>query len=107
MCWLRDCEVSKIIRRTQQPCDAQSVRDCKYADDVSRDAAAKAVRDVFAILGVDIDDPASVEDFREDLRFGRKLRKRADYGVLAVIGCVAVALAAALWQGIIVRIRGG
>lgn len=78
-----------------------------YADEVSRDAAAKAVRDVFTLLGVDVDDPASVEDFRKDLRFGGTLRKRAEYGVLAVIGCVAVALAAALWQGIIVKIKGG
>lgn len=95
------------INRRSRTCDAETINHCRFADDVSRESAARAVRDVFAILGVDIDDPASVEDFREDLRFGRKLRKRADYGVLAVIGVIAVAFAAALWQGIVSKIKEG
>ena len=33
--------------------------------------ADKSVKKVFAILGVDIDDPQQVEEFREDLRFGK------------------------------------
>jgi hypothetical protein len=33
------------------------------------------VKKVFAILGVDIDRPESVEEFREDLRFGKRMRK--------------------------------
>lgn len=62
--------------------------------------AEDAVRRVFAILGVDIDQPESVEEFREDLRFGRKLRRIADHGVLAFFGVVAAAMAAAVWAGI-------
>ena len=36
-----------------------------------QDAADRAVKKVFAILGVDVDKPESVEEFREDLRLYR------------------------------------
>lgn len=75
-------------------------------DDDIDEAADKAVRKVFAILGVNIDNPESVEEFREDLRFGRKMRKMADHGTLAMIGLIALGLGAALWAGIVVKIKG-
>ena len=75
-------------------------------DQLCQDAADKAVRKVFAILGVDIDKPESVEEFREDLRFGRKLRRVSDHGMLAIIGLVSVGLAAALWTGIVAKVGG-
>jgi hypothetical protein len=65
------------------------------------ESAELAVKKVFAILGVDIDKPESVEAFREDLRFGKKLRKATDHGVLAFVGLVVVALGMALWTGIV------
>jgi hypothetical protein len=65
-----------------------------------QDAADRAVKKVFAILGVDIDRPESVEEFREDLRFGKKLRKIADHGTMAFVGVVAVGFASLLWIGI-------
>lgn len=80
---------------------------CLPADVVSARAADRAVKNVFAHLGVDIDRPESVEEFRSDLRFGRKLRKIADHGTLAFIGVVAAALAAAVWAGIVSNISGG
>ena len=70
-------------------------------------AADNAVRKVFAILGVDIDKPESVEEFREDLRFGKRLRKAADHGVLVFIAIVTTAFAAALWAGVVAKIKGG
>lgn len=70
-------------------------------------SADAAVRKVFAILGVDISKPESVEEFREDLRFGRKLRKAADHGFLAMIGLIVMALGVALWAGIASKISGG
>jgi hypothetical protein len=73
----------------------------------AEDAADSAVRKVFAILGVDIDKPESVEDFREDLRFGRRLRKIGDHATLAFIGIVAVGVAAAIWTGILSMLKGG
>jgi hypothetical protein len=41
-------------------------------EQISQEAADRAVKKVFAILGVNIDEPKEVEDFREDLRFGRR-----------------------------------
>lgn len=72
----------------------------------AEDSAERAVRKVFAILGVDIDKPESVEEFREDLRFGRKLRRIADHGFLALMGVLAAAFAAAVWAGIIGKVKG-
>jgi hypothetical protein len=69
--------------------------------------ADRAVKKTFAILGVDIDKPESVEEFRQDLRFGKRLRKIADHGTLAFFGAVAVAVAAAIWIGIAHAINKG
>jgi len=63
---------------------------------IAEEAADKAVRECFALLGVDVDDTASVEEFREDLRFGRSLRKRADQGVDALFKLVFLAVAGAI-----------
>lgn len=63
---------------------------------IADEAAGKAVRECFALLGVDVDDKQSVEEFREDLRFGRSLRKRADQGVDALFKLVFLAIAGAV-----------
>ena len=47
---------------------------------VADEAAEKAVREVFFLLGVDIDNIDSVNSFRDDLQFGRKLRLEAERG---------------------------
>lgn len=72
-----------------------------------QEAADRAVKKVFAILGVNVDNPESVEEFREDLRFGKKMRKAADHGFLAVVGLIVVGLGAALWAGIVAKLGGG
>ncbi|MDF3822818.1 hypothetical protein P3G55_23170 [Leptospira sp. 96542] len=74
-------------------------------EEVARLSADKATRKVFAILGVDLDKPESVESFREDLRFGRRLRKAADHGFLAIVGAVAIGLVAVTLLGIGARLR--
>lgn len=91
--------------RRKNTCDQDP--HCNYAETLSEEAAESAVKKVFAILGVDIDRPDSVEEFREDLRFGRKLRKVADHGLLAFFGVAAAALAAAVWAGVVSKISGG
>jgi len=63
-------------------------------------AVDSAIKKTFAILGVDIDKPESVEAFREDLRFGRKLRKMSDHGSMAMVTVVIGGLLLALWYGI-------
>ena len=73
----------------------------------SKEAADQAVRKVFAILGVDIDKPESVEEFREDLRFGKKLRKASDHGTLVMTAAFVSGMAYAIWSGIQAAVRGG
>lgn len=92
--------------RREHSCDAaeQGVQ-CAYSERMSEDAAEHAVKKVFAILGVDIERPESVEEFREDLRFGKRMRKVADHGTLAFFGVVAAAFAAAVWAGIVSNIK--
>jgi len=68
--------------------------------------ADRAVRKTFAILGVNIDNPESVEEFRQDLRFGKKLRKLSDHGTMAFFAAVAIAIVGALWIGITSAIKG-
>ena len=80
--------------------------DCGNRPECS-EIADRAVKKTFAILGVDIDKPESVEEFRQDLRFGKRLRKIADHGTLAFFGAVAVAIVAALWIGITSSINKG
>lgn len=88
--------------RREHSCDAAETGvQCAY----SERAAEHAVKKVFAILGVDIDRPESVEEFREDLRFGKRMRKIADHGTLALFGVFAAGLAAALWAGIVSNIK--
>lgn len=85
-------------------CDIKtSPEHCPHAEE----SAEKAVRKVFAILGVDIDKPESVEEFREDLRFGKRLRKAADHGFFAMIGLMAVGLGAVIWAGVMSKVSGG
>lgn len=70
------------------------------------EAADTAVKKVFAILGVDVDVPKEVEQFRENLRFGASMRRAADNGMLAIIGAIAVGALAALWAGVVSKIGG-
>lgn len=70
------------------------------------EAAEAAVKKVFALMGVDIDRPESVAEFQDDLRFGRRLRRAADYGWISIIGAIAVALAAAVWAGVVAKLGG-
>ena len=72
-----------------------------------QEAADRAVKKVFAILGVDVDKPESVEEFREDLRFGKKMRKAADHGFLAMIGLFVVGLGAIIWAGVMAKLGVG
>ena len=71
------------------------------------EAADTAVKKVFAILGVDVDVPKEVEQFRENLRFGASMRRAADKGMLAIIGAIAVGALAALWSGVVSSIAKG
>lgn len=77
------------------------VRDCPHAEK----SAELAVKRVFAILGVDVDDPAKLEEFRMNLRFGAGLRRASDKGIFAAIGAVTVMLVTALGYGLVVMVH--
>lgn len=81
---------------------------CRMLDDCphANESAKQAVKMVFAILGVNIDSPKEVEEFRENLRFGASMRRAADKGLLAVVGAIAIGFAAAIWAGIVSKIGG-
>ena len=78
---------------------------CQSENEVIEAAVDKAVKKTFAILGVDVDRPESVEEFREDLRFGKAMRKYASHGFLAFIAVVFAGLAGSVWYGIIEKIH--
>jgi hypothetical protein len=83
---------------TQPPQD----EGCRYAEA----AADVAVKRTFAILGVDVDDPKDVEEFRKDLRFGQDMRRARDKGALVFVGVVCTAAAYALFAGVLEKIGG-
>ena len=78
---------------------------CSLGERISEESADRAVKKVFAILGVDINKPESVEEFREDLRFGRKLRKLADHGAFVLVALLFTGLAWATFDGVISKFR--
>lgn len=71
-------------------------KNCRRTDTALREAIDRAVErstaKVFAILGVDINDPESVERFREDLRFSGKIRRLSEKGLTAVIVAALTAI---------------
>lgn len=74
----------------------------RHVDDqaIVQEAADHAVKKTFAILGVDVSDPESVEEFRQDLRFGKRMRKMADHGQLALVTIFFVGIGWAIYEGI-------
>ena len=63
--------------------------------------AKAAVKEVFALLGVDVDDPEKVEEFRKDLRFGGAMRRATDRGVMAMMWAICTMIGTALCLGVV------
>lgn len=60
-------------------------------------AATIAVRRAFAHIGVDVDDPADMQRFRDDLRFGGVFRDAATKGFFAIVAAICGGLGLSLW----------
>ena len=77
---------------------AKEQENCPHADE----SADRAVKKVFAMLGVNVDDPKSVTDFQQDLRFGGRLRRisdRVNITIITVVVATSVAgLLAMVWE---------
>lgn len=84
--------------------ECKSKNDCsQMAKEFAEEAANSAVKKTFAILGVDVDNPNALEEFREDLRFGKKMRRAADKGFMTAVAVITGALMVALWVGIALK----
>ena len=75
-------------------------------DDLIRRAAKEAVKETFARLGVDVDNPAELEEFRRDIRFGGVVRRAADKGVAAFVWITIAGLVAVLVAGAKMKLGG-
>lgn len=62
--------------------------------------AKAAIKEVFSLLGVDVNDIEQVEEFRKDLRFGGTMRRRADKGVMLLIGAIVTLLVGVVGTGL-------
>ena len=79
---------------------------CPYQGcDKPNEAADKAVKKVFSILGVDVDDAKDVEHFREGLRFGESLHKMANKSMMTIVVVVSAALVTATFIGLAVKLK--
>lgn len=83
-------------------CTDKQKQDCPMADD----AAERAVKKVFAILGVDIEKPESVAEFQADLRFGKSMRNVAGKGTVAFVVLVVGVLVGLIGYGAIAKVKG-
>lgn len=61
------------------------------------EAAKKAVKHVFEILGVNVDDPQQVENFRKGLRFGEEMLQMTKKGKVAMMFSIISLATAAAW----------
>ena len=102
-------ESKKTKQRThlQHQYSYDSRRSIERDEMLMNGAADRAVRQVFAKLGVDVNSPHELEEFRQDMRFSHAARTLAGHGVLALVGAITTALAAAIWIGVVSAIRGG
>ena len=96
---MSDCDDSV---RGERRCN---VRD-EHIEVIAEAAARKAVRDAFLVLGIDVNVKREVDDFRDDLRFGRQIRKLVGHGMLAAVSVAAAAIAVSAWTGIVDAIKG-
>lgn len=68
--------------------------------EVADEAAKEAVREVFEKFGVNTDDPKSIEEFRDDIRFSRGIRRKADMGIDAILKLVFLTIAGAIMSAV-------
>ena len=90
----------RVHERRRLACLVSDDVRCKLAEDSARLAADNAVKKSFAIMGVNVDDPHDVEEFRQDLRFGGMMRRAATKGFIAFVSTALGALGLAVWLGL-------
>jgi hypothetical protein len=91
------------MTKLDETCKDPTGESCPFSDR----AAKKAVREVFYIFGVDIDDPAQVKEFQEDLRFSSTLRGMANKGLMATVVVGVTFFLGAMALGLKQKFLGG
>ncbi len=64
---------------------------------MANEAAVIAVRQAFCHLGVDVDKPSELQQFRDDLRFGGVFRNAVTRGFFAILAAVAGGIGLSVW----------
>jgi hypothetical protein len=81
-------------------------RRCPIAGCVEPQVAAdRAVKRVFEIMGVDVDKPEQVNQFRKGINFGQDLQKFANRGLMTIVIVVCTLGVGALFLGIAYKIK--
>lgn len=86
---------------------ARELIDQRQADEIATKAAKTAVKEVFYMLGINVNNAADVERFREDLRLASKLRTVADRVVMLALTSGAAAIGIAAWYAIANHLHPG
>lgn len=73
---------------------------------IAEHAARAAVKKTFSLLGVNVEDPAQVEEFRRDLRWAGDWRRAQGKGVTAIIVSLFMFMGGAFWLGLRTKIGG-
>lgn len=91
----------EAIRMAIEKATKEAGSNCPVGDCQKPEVAAHlAVKKVFEILGVDVDDPQQVEEFRKGLRFSEELLKYSDRGKLAILLSFITLATGAIWYGL-------
>lgn len=90
-----ESEVLDIRKRMADHEARQLATEAMMADAIAKQVA----RTIFSLIGIDVDKPESLEEFRANVRFSAVVHKAAQAGVLAVITTVAGLVISGLWFG--------
>jgi len=63
----------------------------------AQQVARAAVKEMFYMLGVDVEDASEVEAFRRDIRFAGDLRRQMAKGIGAIVVTIVGGAAAYIW----------
>lgn len=87
--WVRD-ELRNLDERLEEKLGTSELRIAEKAVDM-------AVHRAFSHLGVNIDNPDSLQVFRDDLRFGGVFRNAVQKGFFAFLAAICGAIGVSIW----------
>lgn len=83
----------------------------RIAADAAEQAARTTIHETFRLMGVDVADQDSVNEFRADLVHARRLRRLNERVggtiIVAIVGTIAVVVGSWIWDGVKGSIQKG